>query len=55
MIYSNFSVFGTPDSLENTAWLSLVKNMKKHETVEHPYETARKYLPFDSTINCPFD
>jgi hypothetical protein len=27
--------------------------MKKRE-VKDAYETARKYLPLDSTINCPF-
>jgi hypothetical protein len=37
------------------AWLSLVKVMKKRETVKDPYEVARKYLPSSSSINCPFD
>jgi hypothetical protein len=37
------------------AWLSLVKAMKKRETVDDPYEAARKYLPPNSSIQCPFD
>jgi hypothetical protein len=41
--------------LENTAWLSLVNAMKKRETVFDSYEAARKYLPPNSAINCPFD
>jgi hypothetical protein len=28
--------------------------MKKHKKIEDPYEAARKYLPPNSTINCPF-
>jgi hypothetical protein len=50
-----FSLFRKPDLLENTAWLSLVKTMKKRRTVEDPYEAAQKYLPPNSSINCPFE
>jgi hypothetical protein len=37
------------------AWLSLIKAMKKRKTVEDPYEAAKKYLPPNSSINCPFE
>jgi hypothetical protein len=37
------------------AWLSLIKAMKKYDTIKDPYKAARKYLPSSSTINCPFD
>jgi hypothetical protein len=37
------------------AWLSLIKNMKKRDTVKDAYEAVRKYLPPNSSINCPFD
>jgi hypothetical protein len=36
------------------AWLILVKAMKKCENVEDPYEAARRYLPYNSLIRCPF-
>jgi hypothetical protein len=29
--------------------------MKKRDTIEDPYEAARKFLPSNSTINCPFE
>jgi hypothetical protein len=47
--------FRNPELLENITWLSLVKTMKTRKTVKDPYEAARKYLPPNSTINCPFD
>jgi hypothetical protein len=47
--------FRNPELLENVAWLSLVKEMKKLKTVKDPYEVARKYLPCNSAINCPFE
>lgn len=50
-----YSLFRNPESLESIAWLSFVKTMKKRDTVEDPYEAARKYLPPNSTISCPFD
>jgi hypothetical protein len=37
------------------SWFSFIKAMKKDEIVDDPYETARKYLPPNSSINCPFD
>jgi hypothetical protein len=37
------------------AWISLVKATRKRKTIKDPYEVARKYLPPNSTINCPFD
>jgi hypothetical protein len=36
------------------AWLTLVKMMKKRETLKGPYESARRYLPYNSWIRCPF-
>jgi hypothetical protein len=50
-----FLLFRKPDLLENTAWLSLVKAMKKREKIKDPYKAARNYLPPNSAINCPFD
>jgi hypothetical protein len=50
----NFSAFRKPESLENTTWFSLVKAMKTRDGVKDPYEVARKYLPPNSVINCPF-
>jgi hypothetical protein len=35
--------------------LSLVKAIKKRDKTKDPYEAARKYLPSNSSINCPFD
>jgi hypothetical protein len=29
--------------------------MKKREKIKNPYETAQKYLPPNSSINCPFE
>jgi hypothetical protein len=29
--------------------------MKKRDAIKDPYEAARKYLPPNSSINCPFD
>jgi hypothetical protein len=43
-----------PDFLQNKAWFSLVKSMKKRETVKGAYESARYYLPYNSFIRCPF-
>jgi hypothetical protein len=37
------------------AWINLVKAMKKRKTIKDPYKAARKYLPSNSDINCPFD
>jgi hypothetical protein len=37
------------------AWLRLVKSMKKRKTVWDAYEAAQKYLPSNSSINCPFN
>jgi hypothetical protein len=54
-VFLNSYIFSNPDSLENTAWLSLIKAMKKRDTVKDAYEAARKYLPPNSSINCPFD
>jgi hypothetical protein len=48
-------MFRKPESLEEIAWLSLVKAMKKRDTIEDPYEAARKYLPPNSDINCVFE
>jgi hypothetical protein len=36
------------------AWITLVKLMKKIDTVKDPYEAARRYLPYNSDIRCPF-
>jgi hypothetical protein len=36
------------------AWLVLIKFMQKHKTLKGPYETARRYLPYNSAIRCPF-
>jgi hypothetical protein len=55
IIYYNLLIFSNPDSLENTAWLSLVKAMKQRKEIKNPYEAARKYLPPNSSINCPFE
>jgi hypothetical protein len=36
------------------AWMVLVKYMKR---IDHPkvaYEAARKYLPYNADIRCPF-
>jgi hypothetical protein len=50
----NFYYFSKPDRLQNIAWLVLVKFMKKHKTLKDPYEAARRYLPYNSAIRCPF-
>jgi hypothetical protein len=36
-------------------WFNLVKSMKKRKKFKDPYKAARKYLPPNSTINCPFE
>jgi hypothetical protein len=55
IVFFTLYFFRKPDSLENTAWLNLVKVMKKSETIKDSYEAARQYLPPNSSINCPFD
>jgi hypothetical protein len=54
-VFFNSYIFRNADSLENTAWLGLVKAMKKRDAIKDPYEAARKYLPPNSSIRCPFD
>jgi hypothetical protein len=46
--------FSKPDLLQNMAWFTLVKAMKKREDLKDPYEAARRYLPYNSMIRCPF-
>jgi hypothetical protein len=36
------------------AWMALIKVMKKRKTLKDPYEAARRYLPYNSQIRCPF-
>jgi len=43
-----------PDLLTNLAWSALVHSKSKLPGVD-PYEESRKYLPFTSEIQCPFD
>jgi len=43
-----------PDLLTNLAWSALVQSKSKLPGVD-PYEESRRYLPFTSEIQCPFD
>jgi hypothetical protein len=36
------------------AWFVLIKKMQKRETLKGAYESARRYLPYNSFIRCPF-
>jgi hypothetical protein len=36
------------------AWIVLVKTMQKRQTLKGAYESARRYLPYNSYIRCPF-
>jgi hypothetical protein len=36
------------------AWFVLIKKMKKRKDLKDPYEAARRYLPYNSLIRCPF-
>jgi len=42
------------EKLTRLAWFSLVRSKSKIRDVD-PYEEARKYLPFNSDIQCPFE
>jgi hypothetical protein len=41
-----------PDTLSALAWFSLVRSKRN---AFDPYKEASKYLPFNSTLRCPFD
>jgi len=43
-----------PEKLTHLAWFSLLRSKRKIRNVD-AYEEARKYLPFNSEIQCPFD
>jgi hypothetical protein len=43
-----------PDLLQNIAWITLVKSMKKRDMMKGAYESARYFLPYNSFIRCPF-
>jgi hypothetical protein len=51
---TNCRSFSKPDRLQNIAWFTLIEYMKKIEHPKGPYEAARKYLPYNSQIRCPF-
>jgi len=44
----------TPEKLANLAWFSLVRSKSRIPNID-PYDEARKYLPFNSEIQAPFE
>jgi hypothetical protein len=52
--YFNIFNFRKPDLLQNLAWFVLVNYMKRINHPKGAYEAARRFLPYNSKIRCPF-
>jgi hypothetical protein len=53
-IFFNFNAFSKPDLLQNLAWFVLVGYMKRIQHPKGAFEAARRFLPYNSKIRCPF-
>jgi hypothetical protein len=53
-IFLYFNAFSKPDRLQNLAWFVLVGYMKRINHPKGAFEAARRFLPYNSAIRCPF-